>query len=223
MEKRVKHFMILTACFLLAACSSNPFSDSYVKEAQALPVETQTENPTVYNANTAADVRLILKTGYMIMGTSSFSAPMVSIHEAIDYGEKIGADAILFSEELFFEENAIEIGSRESDATYEYTTHYLTKLDVNQMKLGAWIQNASVKTQQKIGTNIGAVLRVVYAGTAAEQAGLVDGDVVVEFNNQRIFGYKYLSNSVQKSKVGVATSLKIWRQGKMLDKTVLLR
>ena len=62
----------------------------------------------------------------------------------------------------------------------------------------------------------------VEPGSPAAKAGLRKNDIILKFNNQKIDSQHRLVDLVQGSKVGEKVTLEIWRQGKIIKKTVTL-
>lgn len=69
----------------------------------------------------------------------------------------------------------------------------------------------------------GALVSNVEAGTPAEQAGIRPGDVIVEFNGERITGADKLRNLVAQVAPGAKVTLKLLREGKSLTVTAALK
>lgn len=69
----------------------------------------------------------------------------------------------------------------------------------------------------------GAYVQRVVAGSAADKAGIKNGDIITEIDGARITGDKELTSFISKKKVGDTLSLKVWRKeadsdsGKTLD------
>ena len=84
-------------------------------------------------------------------------------------------------------------------------------------KLGIQIQsvNQTLADSFKLEKPEGALIASVQNGSAAEQAGLLVGDIVAEVNGQRVVAAGDLSNLVGMSTPGQKVSLKVWREGHM--------
>lgn len=69
----------------------------------------------------------------------------------------------------------------------------------------------------------GAYVQRVVVDSAADKAGIKNGDIITEIDGQRITGDKELTSFISKKKVGDTLSLKVWRKenadesGKILD------
>jgi len=60
----------------------------------------------------------------------------------------------------------------------------------------------------------GAILTKVAKGNAADRMGLTAGDVVTDFNGERILGFQELVNEIKKVRVGDKVNVKYLRRGK---------
>ena len=77
--------------------------------------------------------------------------------------------------------------------------------------------DASVRAALGYGEENGAVVMGVSPSSPAEAAGLQPGDVVRAVNNEKILTSTQLFSLVQRTKVGAAISLDVWRKGKPLQ------
>jgi len=70
----------------------------------------------------------------------------------------------------------------------------------------------------------GAYVIEVIPNSPAEKAGIEDADIIIEFNGKRLSGddQNNLANLIMDKRIGEAISLKIWREKKILEKTVIL-
>ncbi len=66
----------------------------------------------------------------------------------------------------------------------------------------------------------GALVSQVVPGSPAEKAGIEQGDVIVEFDGKEVPASKDLPRMVASTPVGKAVTLKLWRNGKVLDRQV---
>jgi serine protease Do len=70
----------------------------------------------------------------------------------------------------------------------------------------------------------GALIVSVVEGSPASKAGLQAQDIITDFDGQRIKGEddKTLQKLIAGKKVGDNIKIKIWRDGKILEKSILL-
>ena len=70
----------------------------------------------------------------------------------------------------------------------------------------------------------GAYIIEVIKGSPAEKAALDVEDIITEFDNERVKGNddQELARLINDKKVGDRVNIKVWRQGKVLEKTVTL-
>ncbi len=82
--------------------------------------------------------------------------------------------------------------------------------------LGVTIQDITPELSQKFGLkdSKGALIGDISKGSPADKAGLLRGDVILEFNGKEIKSVGSLRNMVAQSKVGSQVKLKILRNGK---------
>lgn len=66
----------------------------------------------------------------------------------------------------------------------------------------------------------GALVAQVVSGSPAEKAGIEQGDVIVEFDGKEVTDSKDLPRLVASTPVGKSVSIKLWRNGKVLDRQV---
>ncbi len=82
--------------------------------------------------------------------------------------------------------------------------------------------------KEKLGRDYGALIRgsaedpAVVSGSPADKAGLRAGDIILEFNKERIDQNRTLGSFVQKFQVGDEVTLKIFRDGKETEVQVKL-
>ncbi len=63
--------------------------------------------------------------------------------------------------------------------------------------------------------NFGALVTGIKEGTPAEQGGFLDGDIIVEFDEQKVKYKKHLENLIATKQIGNDASLTYFRDGKM--------
>jgi serine protease Do len=66
----------------------------------------------------------------------------------------------------------------------------------------------------------GALVAQVVPGSPAEKAGIVQGDVILEFDGKAVTASKDLPQIVASTPVGKSVNVKLWRNGKALDQQV---
>ncbi len=90
--------------------------------------------------------------------------------------------------------------------------------------LGVRIQTVTKEIADSLGLNetIGALVTDVNLNSPADKAGLKQGDVIIEFNEQKVKTMRDLPRLVGEAEVGKAAKLKIWRENKFITKTVVL-
>ena len=64
--------------------------------------------------------------------------------------------------------------------------------------------------------------KAVIPNSPAERAGIKEGDLILEIDGEKITLQNTLAATIRKKKVGDIISLKIWREGKILEIKVTL-
>ena len=90
--------------------------------------------------------------------------------------------------------------------------------------LGVRIQDVTkeIADVEKLDEPRGALVASVAENSPSDQAGIKEGDIILEFNGERIDQMKELPAIVAKTKVGTNVKVKIWRNQKEITKNVLL-
>jgi len=100
----------------------------------------------------------------------------------------------------------------------------LTKGKVTRGWLGVWIQDVDDKTAKAFGLKEprGALVSQVAKDSPADNAGIQQGDVIVEFNGKEIDDSSQLRNWVSQTEPGTTVRLRLLRQGQEKQLTVKL-
>jgi serine protease Do len=87
---------------------------------------------------------------------------------------------------------------------------------------GVSIQEMTPELAKSFGLNEnkGALVAEVLPGSPAEKAGIERGDVIVSFDGKDVTESKGLPQIVASTPVGKSVSVKVWRDGKTLDRQV---
>ena len=90
--------------------------------------------------------------------------------------------------------------------------------------LGVRIQTVTKEIADSLGLNesIGALVTDVNKNSPADKAGLKQGDIITEFNGQKVKTMRDLPRLVGEAEVGKPAKLKIWRNKRFVTKTVVL-
>ncbi len=90
--------------------------------------------------------------------------------------------------------------------------------------LGVRIQTVTKEIADSLGLNeaIGALVTDVNKNSPADRAGLKQGDIIVEFNEQKVKTMRDLPRLVGEAPVGITAKLKIWRGKRFITKNVIL-
>lgn len=82
--------------------------------------------------------------------------------------------------------------------------------------------NPKVAKKLDLPVYLGVLVYQVISGSAADRAGLQNMDVVLEFAGQRVRKPGALQEAVERQPVGSTQSIKIYRNGKEVDKEIVL-
>ena len=90
--------------------------------------------------------------------------------------------------------------------------------------LGVRIQDVTkeIAEVEKLDEPIGALVASVAPNSPSEKAGVKSGDIILEFNGEKIKQMKELPIIVARTKVGKKVKVKIWRNKKEIIKTITL-
>mgnify|MGYP000917558301 CR=1 FL=1 len=90
--------------------------------------------------------------------------------------------------------------------------------------LGVRIQDVTkeIADVEKLDEPRGALVASVASNSPSEKAGVKAGDIILEFNGERIQEMKQLPIIVARTEVGKKVNVKIWRNKKEISKTITL-
>jgi serine protease Do len=134
--------------------------------------------------------------------------PLVNIK-----GEIIGINTAIFSKTGGYQGIGFAVPS---NMVRLVMNQLIQKGKVTRGWLGVTIQELTPEISQKfgIGKTKGALVSDVAKGSPAEKAGIMRGDVIIEFNGKEVKDVSVLRNMVAQSKVGTEITMKILRSGK---------
>jgi len=134
--------------------------------------------------------------------------PLVNIK-----GELIGINTAIFSRTGGYQGIGFAVPS---DMVRPLMSQLIQKGKIIRGWLGVTIQELTPEISQKFGLekSQGALVSDVAKGSPAEKAGIMRGDIILEFNSKEVKDVGSLRNMVAQSKVGVDVSIKILRAGK---------
>ena len=90
--------------------------------------------------------------------------------------------------------------------------------------LGVRIQfvTQDIADVEKLDKPRGALVVSVATGSPSDKAGLMSGDIILEFDGEKINEMKELPKIVAQTDVGKKVKLKVWRNQKEISKTIIL-
>ena len=82
--------------------------------------------------------------------------------------------------------------------------------------LGVTLQDIDSEIAEKLDmdNDDGVLINEVLADSPAEEAGLQDGDIIIEFDGRKVLDYKALTKAVRRSSPGQKVEVKVLRDGK---------
>ena len=134
--------------------------------------------------------------------------PLVNIK-----GELIGINTAIFSKTGGYQGIGFAVPS---NMVRPLMSQLIQKGKIIRGWLGVTIQEMTPEIAQKFGLekSRGALVSDVTKGSPAEKAGILRGDIVIEFNRKEVKDVASLRNMVSQSKVGSDVLIKIMRSGK---------
>jgi 2-alkenal reductase len=111
-----------------------------------------------------------------------------------------------------------------SNQVREIMTQLITKGSVERAYMGVTYQDVDpqIASALNLNTTNGVVITQVEAGTPAAKAGLQEGDVILEFDSQKIDQDHSMSNMLYTHKAGDTVNLTILRDGKTMQIKITL-
>jgi serine protease Do len=142
--------------------------------------------------------------------------PLVNIK-----GELIGINTAIFSRTGGYQGIGFAVPSNMAKSVM---TQLIKDGKVTRGWLGVTIQNLTPELAKEFGLkkSAGALVTEIFKGSPAEKAKLKRGDVILELNDKHINNVESLRNVVSQSKVGGTIKLKVLRDGKTINISVLI-
>ncbi|OFI06578.1 serine protease Do-like HtrB [Clostridium acetireducens DSM 10703] len=132
-----------------------------------------------------------------------------------EYGEVIGINSLKIGSEKNVEGMGFAIAINEAKSIIK---SLMEKGKVSRPYLGIYGQSVISEKNNVQGVYVNEVID----GSGAKAAGIQVGDVVIELDNKKINRFEDLAEILDNHKIGDAISCKIWRNGKTLNKNIIL-
>jgi len=97
--------------------------------------------------------------------------------------------------------------------------------EVDRPLIGIYYKMIDTQTANQNGLVEGAYITQIIKGSPAEKADLREEDIIIQFDDKKIFGsddLKILTNLVANKKPGDKINLKIWRNKKIMEIALIL-
>lgn len=142
--------------------------------------------------------------------------PLVNIK-----GELIGINTAIFSRSGGYQGIGFAVPSDMARVVFD---QLLKQGKIVRGWLGVTIQELTPELSAKFGLkdSRGALVSDVSKGSPAEKAGVLRGDIILEFNGKEIKGVAGLRNTVSQSRIGSEATVKILRNGKEYKLNVIV-
>ncbi len=140
--------------------------------------------------------------------------PLVNIN-----GELIGINTAIFSKTGGYQGIGFAVPS---NMVRRVMDQLIKEGKVTRGWLGVVIQELTPEMAQKFGlrSTEGVLVSDVTKGSPAHKAGIVRGDVIIEFNNKKVVDVAQLRNMVAQTKAGSVVSIKLLRGNKEITLNV---
>ncbi len=143
--------------------------------------------------------------------------PLVNIN-----GELIGINTAIFSKTGGYQGIGFSVPSNMVRLVMD---QLLKEGKVTRGWLGVTIQDITPEIAQKFGIKIseGVLVSDIAKGSPAHKAGMMRGDIILEFDGKKVRDVATLRNMVAQSKIGTQIEIKIFRQDKEITiKTTIM-
>lgn len=231
----MKTLLILSLVALLSSCA-NPASEFYlgIPDARQSPIYEYQEGPVqILTSNDLdKDIHDLEAKSYWLCGVTSVNGPSKGGFEDYvrEHAEKIGAHIVLLRSEdagtqtverviMYRGVNNLPlefIVPHPQDRT-NFTALFFAKV---KTKLGVAVSRINDKTKEHLGTNEGVILNLVFAGSPADAAGLLPGDVLLYVDDDLVQSPEQFVNILVPKYKGQTVVMKIDRGGKAIERSV---
>jgi len=126
-------------------------------------------------------------------------------------GEVIGINSMIFSRTGYFMGVGFAIPSNKAKAIMG---ELLSKGKVTRAWLGIRFSPLPPEAKDLLKLDHGVQVNQVLPGTPADKAGMKDGDILLEFNNEKITDVEHFRDIVASAKVGSTLAIKLLRGNK---------
>lgn len=250
MQKAILSSLILLALVFSSGCAQNGYSKFYTDfnhkysrldtiTFQRLQADHQPQ--LLLGSNLQQDSFSMQVNGYVPIGYSSFQGRLETVDKALAQAQKVGATHVLiYSYAVKPEEIAsyrpveVRVANQSADnaekplvetAGFSRARGYIQAasywVEREQWEFGAYVEELPLQLKQQTGLVKGCSLAIVVAGSSADRAGLVSGDVVVQLSGSEIAGPQDFRTVLEENHAD-RIPLLIYRDGEYLQKVVAL-
>ncbi|MCF7794669.1 MAG: PDZ domain-containing protein [Candidatus Cloacimonetes bacterium] len=122
------------------------------------------------------------------------------------------------------EEVQMEIDAAMEEADLENLTITLTDFDSDSPKMGVFLSNLDFEDiyEMHYDYNYGVYVSGVTENGPAQNAGIMKGDIVMEFDGEKVKFERHLVNLIKSHNIGDEVNVKFFRLGKIYETTLTL-
>ncbi|MSP06534.1 MAG: DegQ family serine endoprotease [Candidatus Fonsibacter sp.] len=134
-------------------------------------------------------------------------------------GEVVGINSAIFSNSG----GSVGIGFAIPSNFAKNVVQQITQFgEIKRGYIGVRIQEVTKEIADSLGlkSQEGALVSSATAGGPADKAGIEAGDVILEFNNQKVDNMRKLPKIVADTSIGKSVEVKVWRNKKLLTKNI---
>ena len=241
--------LVLLVLLASTGCAQNGFSKFYTDFSQKYsnldpatfqPLAADQQPQLMLGTNLQQDSFSMQVNGYVPVGYSSFQGRLESVGNVLSQANKVGAThVLLYSSGVnsaavsTYQMSDISVSNRfgerpasEQTARFSRGRGYLQAasywVERSRWEFGAYVEELSPDAKRAIGLEGGCQLAIVVAGTAADRAGLISGDIVLQFAGNKVAGSQGFREAL-KNNAADTVSLLVYRDGDFLEKAVQLK
>jgi len=239
---------VLLVLLASAGCAQNGFSKFYtdfshkysnLDPATFQPLAADQQPQLMLGTNLQQDSFSMQVNGFVPVGYSSFQGRLETVDKVLVQANTVGAThVLLYSSGVSpavvspYQPSAISVSNRlgewpanEQTARFSRGRGYLQAalywVARSRWELGAYVEELAPEMKQAIALEEGCRLAIVVAGTAADRAGLLSGDIVLQFAGNKVTGAEDFRAAL-KENMDDRVSLLVYRDGDYLETEVTL-
>nr|WP_255612527.1 PDZ domain-containing protein [Alcanivorax sp. 1008] len=217
--------MLFFIC-LIVGCASNPYTAFYTQIADAADIDDvfvpaqEVEPKVIKTSDIDSNLRTARSMQYDLIGYSSFNGEYQKNWErkVAEHAKKIGA--IMALVQISYSDTGI--ATDDSGKTYSYRRYnqkaYFFVKTIKKYRVGVLWKGLSADDRIRYKRNTGALIDVVYHGSPAFKANIVENDIVIQIDLNPIASVADAQKALRSVPDDQASVIfKIVRDGKIRD------